>query len=893
MSNQLQITGGAKVRNLEGAIVGSSGVLTSVGLGVANGVATLGTDGKVPSSQLPTLASSYKGTWNAATNTPTIADGVGTAGDYYLVSTGGVWNGITFTEGQTVIYSGTIWQKAGGASGVTSVALTAPAAFTVSGSPVVSTGTLALNAAGTSAQYISGAGTLVSFPTDLVTTSRTVNTTSPLLGGGALSSNLTLTIQQSTTTQNGYLSSTDFNTFAGKENVLTFYSPLNKSGSSVTIPQATSAVDGFLDSADWVIFNNKQNALSGTGIVKSTAGTISYLTDNTANWDTAYNNSIVSAAVTGTTTKTLTLTQQDAGTITASWTDLTTNLVTSVFGRTGAIVATTGDYATSQVTEIGNLYYTNARARAAISLTTTGASGSSTYDNINGVLNVPTYSLSGLGGQPQLNGTGFVRAAGTTITYDNTSYTPTSRTLTINGVAQDLSANRSWDILTMVYPGAGIAVSTGTAWGTSITDNSSNWNAAYAARIVTASSPLSFSGNTLSIAQSSTTVNGYLSSTDFNTFNNKINGSLTAGKMPFATGTNSLGDTNVNYNGGLVGFGTAADTYRVSVAGSVNVTGSYYVNGVALSGNYLPLTGGTLTGDITYSPGDATDWFIKSPVNGPNLRLRYSIGTTNRSGALAWVDNSGVKSDVLLWVDNLITANVPITGSAATFSSSVTASNIIKTTSADQSAARIVIQNTDATGKNVNLVAGDPNTSQSGFSIAYDNTNILRFENSGDATFAASVSATQAVFKYASNPLTIASTNTTLYQTFKYNTTTDAGYIGNGLGISSTGVASDFGMQSVANMIFSTGGSTERMRISSLGRLLVGTTSDPGYMINAAGTINTSSVFRSSVGFMNSYEGYNNWELGTPTTTTGLTLKTTSYVTVRINGSVYKLATVN
>ena len=63
MSQQLQITGGAKVRNLEGAIVGSSGVLSSVGLGVAYGVATLGADGKVPSSQLPSLGSSYKGTW--------------------------------------------------------------------------------------------------------------------------------------------------------------------------------------------------------------------------------------------------------------------------------------------------------------------------------------------------------------------------------------------------------------------------------------------------------------------------------------------------------------------------------------------------------------------------------------------------------------------------------------------------------------------------------------------------------------------------------------------------------------------------------------------------------------------------------------------------------------
>ncbi len=81
-------------------------------------------------------------------------------------------------------------------------------------------------------------------------------------------------------------------------------------------------------------------------------------------WDLAYDNSIVSAAVTGTSTKTLTLIQQDGGTITASWTDEDTNLVTSVFGRTGAVVAVSGDYNTSQVTESTNLYFTQARAIA-------------------------------------------------------------------------------------------------------------------------------------------------------------------------------------------------------------------------------------------------------------------------------------------------------------------------------------------------------------------------------------------------------------------------------------------------------------------------------------------------------------------------------------------------
>jgi hypothetical protein len=101
-----------------------------------------------------------------------------------------------------------------------------------------------------------------------------------------------------------------------------------------------------------------------------------------------------------------------------------TSAVSSVFGRTGAVVAASGDYTTSQVTEGTNLYYTDARARAAITLTTTGSSGAATYSG--GTLNIPTYTLAGLGGQPALSGTGFVKISGTTISYDNSTYLTTS-----------------------------------------------------------------------------------------------------------------------------------------------------------------------------------------------------------------------------------------------------------------------------------------------------------------------------------------------------------------------------------------------------------------------------------------------------------------------------------
>jgi hypothetical protein len=79
----------------------------------------------------------------------------------------------------------------------------------------------------------------------------------------------------------------------------------------------------------------KQDPLNGTGLVKSTGGTISYVTDNSADWNAAYNDRITGAAFTGSTTKTLTLTQQDAGTVTASFTDL--QGVTSVATRRRAL----------------------------------------------------------------------------------------------------------------------------------------------------------------------------------------------------------------------------------------------------------------------------------------------------------------------------------------------------------------------------------------------------------------------------------------------------------------------------------------------------------------------------------------------------------------------------
>jgi len=57
---------------------------------------------------------SYQGTWNASTNTPTLASSTGTSGYYYIVSVAGSTNlnGVTdWGVGDWAIYNGTAWQK--------------------------------------------------------------------------------------------------------------------------------------------------------------------------------------------------------------------------------------------------------------------------------------------------------------------------------------------------------------------------------------------------------------------------------------------------------------------------------------------------------------------------------------------------------------------------------------------------------------------------------------------------------------------------------------------------------------------------------------------------------------------------------------------------------------
>jgi hypothetical protein len=190
--------------------------------------------------------------------------------------------------------------------------------------------------------------------------------------------------------------------------------------------------------------------------------------------------------------------------------------ITSVNGQTGVVSLTT-----SNISEGTNLYYTDARARAAISLTTSGASGASTYSA--GVLNIPTYTLAGLGGV----------ATGTTIT--------------INGVAQDLSTNRTYSVGTVTSIVAGSYLTGGTITGSgTIAVDATTTNTAD--KIVARDASGNFSAGTITAtltgtASNATTAGGLSVHADRNNEVNKIvrtdaNGYIQAGWINTTSGDN-------------------------------------------------------------------------------------------------------------------------------------------------------------------------------------------------------------------------------------------------------------------------------------------------------------------------------------------------------------------
>lgn len=402
-------TGAVSVTLTNSAVIGK--VLTGLNLGSGGTIASTDTIlqafGKVQ-NQISGLVGGvmYQGTWNASANTPTLTSSVGTKGYYYVVNVAGSTNldGITdWKIGDWVIFNGTTWDKVDNTDAVSSVnGYTGAVSLSTSdigeGTNLYFTNVRAQNAITLTTSGTSGASTY---------TSGTLNIPNYSLSGlGGVPSTRQLTINGT-----AYDLSADRTWSVGTVTSVAALT-IGTTGTDITssvangtttpvitlnIPTASSSNRGALSSTDWSTFNAKEPAI--------TAGTTSQYYRGDKTFQTLNTTAVIEAT---------NLYYTDARSrlaISETITGIDYNNTTGVFSITSGY----GIPTTAKQTE-WDTAYTNRIA----SLTTTGSSGVATL--ISNTLNIPNYTAAGLGA------------------------VPTSRTITINDVVYDLSANRSWDV---------------------------------------------------------------------------------------------------------------------------------------------------------------------------------------------------------------------------------------------------------------------------------------------------------------------------------------------------------------------------------------------------------------------------------------------------------------
>lgn len=284
---------------------------------------------------------------------------------------------------------------------------------------------------------------------------------------------------------------------------------------------------------------------------------------------------------------------------------------------------------TTAVAEGTNLYYTDARARTAISITVTGSSGASTYNSTTGVLNVPTYTLAGLGGQPALSGTGFVKISGTTISYDNSTYLTTSAaastylalaggTMTgpVSGTRLSLSQNSADITLSISNAGTGRAFS---VLGTSYF--STDIQLGYATNAILKTTSLGL-------------ITSAIAGTDY--------------QAPLSgTGFVKISGSTISYDN---------STYLTTASAS-----STYLTIATASSTYLPLAGGTLTGAL-----NGTSALFSGAVRANNP----SEGATGEgliAGQSFKIDGTGTSQRAVMYMVSNVLSDTYASGLTAQF----------------------------------------------------------------------------------------------------------------------------------------------------------------------------------------------------------------------------------
>ena len=258
-------------------------------------------------------------------------------------------------------------------------------------------------------------------------------------------------------------------------------------------------------------------------------------------------------------------------------------------------------------------------------------------------------------------------------TIDGLGGVPASRTITINGVTYDLSSNRSWTI----------SVSAG--------DNVSS---------VTATSPLFSTGGSnpdITIQQATTSQSGYLSSTDWNTFNSKQNTIIltTTGTSGAATlDGNTLNIPNytaavnayVPYTGALanVNLGNfdlyAYNIYSSYLFGISNDLGNAYFGGILRMYRNATYDTNINYTNIFAKNSTSVSLYLGSGTAYKQIDFNFSAVTNNTLRTYSFPDTSGtiaLTSQIPSLSDYVTLNTIQIISATKVFSNSVTFGSIV------------------------------------------------------------------------------------------------------------------------------------------------------------------------------------------------------------------------
>ena len=364
---------------------------------------------------------------------------------------------------------------------VTSVGLGMPSAFTVANSPITTSGTLLVTAAGTIAQYITGVGTLATLDTDAVTEGSNLYYTIARFDS-AFASKDTDDLSEGTT--NLYFTNARSRAAISVSGSLSY-----DSGSGVISYTTPSETDPIYTASSWyTTTNNATNwdIAYGWGD-HSIAGYLTSYTEtdpvfvahvaygitatNISNWNTAYGwgdhstqgyltsytetDPIFSAsAASG-----ISSTDINNWTTAYNWGDHSLEGYLTSESDPVFIAHPSYGITSTKITNWDTAYgWGDHSTQGYATQTYVGTQIAALVDSAPTTLDTLNELAAALGDDPNF---------ATTVTNSIATKVPLTRTLTINGVSYDLSADRSWTVSSMVYPSAGIAISTGTAWDTS------------------------------------------------------------------------------------------------------------------------------------------------------------------------------------------------------------------------------------------------------------------------------------------------------------------------------------------------------------------------------------------------------------------------------------------